>query len=94
MGLEGIVSKRESNFPPGDCVPGVIVADGVGVEGFAAGVCGDGVAGLALSPGAGDDTVGVTAAEGVAVDGLADGVCDGFVPSLARPPGAGGATRL
>jgi hypothetical protein len=81
MGLEGIVSKRESNFPPGDCVPGVIVADGVGVEGFAAGVCGDGVEdgvpGLALPPGAGDGVPGVVAADGEdGVTAFAAGSCD------------------
>jgi hypothetical protein len=71
-------------------VPGVIAAEGVvGAKGFAAGVCGGGVAGLAVARGAGDGAVGVIAAEGVVVDGLAAGVCAGGVLRLARSPAAG-----
>jgi len=65
----------------------VIAAEGVvGVEGFAAGVCWGGVAGLVLSPGAAD---GATAAEGIGVDGFAAGICDGGVLRLVRSVGDG-----
>src|SRR6516164_3651664 len=65
--------------------PGAIAAEGVvGVTGFAAGVRGGGVAGLALPPGADNGAVGVIAAEGVVVDGLTAGVL-----RLAPAPAAG-----
>jgi hypothetical protein len=69
--------------PPGDCVPGVIAAEGV--VGFALGGCGGGVAGLTLFAGPGDGVTGATAAEGVDGDCFAAGVCDGGVLRSSRP---------
>jgi hypothetical protein len=68
----------------------VIAAEGVvGVEGFAAGVCWGGVAGLARSPVATDGTTEPTAAEGAGVDGFAAGICDGGVLRLVPRAGDG-----
>lgn len=62
-------------LPPGDCVLGVIAAEGVvGGEGFAAGICDGGVAGLVLSAGAGDGTAGVAAVADVDGKGFAAGL--------------------
>jgi hypothetical protein len=68
----------------------VIAAEGVfGVEGFAAGVCWGGVAGLARSPVAADGTTEPTAAEGTGVDGFAAGPCDDGVLRLFPRAGDG-----
>jgi hypothetical protein len=79
-GVAGFALSR-----PGDCVPGVIAAEGVvGTEGFALG-CSSGVAGLTLFAGPGDGATGATAAEGVDGDCFAAGVCDGGVLRSSRP---------
>ena len=70
-----------------DGATGVIAAEGVVVDGLAAGVCDGGVLRLARSPAAGVDVAGAIAAEGVV--GVAAGVCEGDVAGLALPAGAG-----
>jgi hypothetical protein len=80
----------DCGLPPGNCVPGVIAAEGaVGVEYFVAGVCAGGVVGFVLSPAAGEGTAGATAAEGIVGEGFAAVVCDGDVLRLVRPAGEG-----
>src|SRR5262249_49645295 len=66
---------------------GGIAAEGVVVDGLAAGVCDGGALRLARSPAAGVDVAGAIAAEGVV--GVAVGVCEGAVAGLALPAGAG-----
>lgn len=68
---------------PGDCVPGVIAAEGT--EAFALGGCDEGVAGVTLFAGPGDGATDPTAAEGIDGECFATGVCEGGGVRLSRP---------
>jgi hypothetical protein len=85
IAAEGVVGVEGFAAGVDDGAAGVIAAEGVVVDGLAAGVCDGGVLRLARSPAAGVDVPGVTAAEGVV--GVAAGVCEGA--GLALPAGAG-----